>query len=236
MAEVGEFVADVSIIVPTLNEAAEIANCLRAAWRSGPREIIVVDGGSNDDTLVQASDLAAQIIRTRPGRAWQQNAGAAAAVGDILLFLHADCRLHPDCLAQIAALKQDGGSERLCGAFRQRIADASPIFRWIERGNGLRARLGIPYGDQGIFVARRLFEAAGGFADMLLMEDVDLMWRLRRHTRPQLLEGPLQVSSRRWRKHGVVRQTLRNWCLVSAWSAGISSQRLARYYQPHIDH
>ena len=92
---------------------------------------------------------------------------------------------------------------------------------------------GLPYGDQGIFVDRRLYEEVGGFADQPLMEDLDLMWRLRRRARPILLPGPLRVSARRWQRHGVVWQTLRNWSLVAAWRCGVPADRLARYYPVH---
>ncbi len=236
MRRARDTVADISVIIPTLNESAEIAACLRAAWMSRPREVIVVDGGSHDDTVRQAKDLAATVLGTRPGRAIQLNAGAAAARGEILLFLHADCRLHPNCLAQVVQLLErprHGENRHLCGAFRQRIDDPRSVFRWIEQGNALRARMGLPYGDQGIFLDRELFESVGRFAELPIMEDVDLMWRIRRYLRPQLLDGPLQVSARRWKENGVFRQTARNWLMVAAWSLGVPPSQLARYYAPH---
>ena len=120
------------------------------------------------------------------------------------------------------------------GAFSQRIDAGGLAFRLLEWGNARRARwLGLPYGDQAIFVRREAFFAAGGFPDVPLMEDVLLMQRLRRRAWPLLLPGPVHVSARRWQRHGVVRQTIRNWALLAAFASGISPERLARYYRRH---
>jgi rSAM/selenodomain-associated transferase 2 len=227
----------VSIVVPALNEAAGIAQAVARAWALGPQEIIVVDGGSRDDTVVLASAAGAQMIESPRGRAVQQNAGARAAVGDVLLFLHADTWLEPGALEQAATALDD--ERTVAGAFRQRIDAEGVFYRWLERGNAWRvARGGPAYGDQGIFLRRELFEALGGFPAEPFLEDLLLMRRVRRRLaanggRLALLPGPLHVSPRRWQRHGVIRQTLRNWSILAAHQAGVSPARLAGWYRQH---
>jgi rSAM/selenodomain-associated transferase 2 len=224
----------VSIIIPALNEAANIAVAVLRAWETGPLEVIVVDGGSDDGTAALAREAGAGVLETPPGRARQQNAGARQAAGEVLLFLHADTWLGPAGLSQIVEALAD--SRVLCGAFRQRIEAEGRLFRWLERGNAWRARRrGLPYGDQGIFVRRLAFEELGGFPEVRLMEDAMLMKRLRRRTRPVLLPGPIYVSARGWRRHGVIRQSARNWLLLSAARLGVSPDKLAAFYAPHDD-
>jgi glycosyltransferase involved in cell wall biosynthesis len=136
-----------SIIIPTLNEALQIASAIASARALEPAEIIVVDGGSSDDTLAAARG-ADQVMTAARGRASQQNAGAAASRGDVLLFLHADCRLTPGSLDQIGSALAD--SRCVGGCFRQRIDASGVRFRWLERGNSLRVKIwGLAYGDQG---------------------------------------------------------------------------------------
>jgi rSAM/selenodomain-associated transferase 2 len=220
----------VSIVIPALNEAALIADSVTSALATGPHEVIVADGGSSDDTASLARAAGAIVVSCLPGRAAQQNAGARAACGDVLLFLHADTRLAAGGLSQIdAALAHVHIG---CGAFRQAIQAKGWPYRLLEHGNAWRAaHRGLPYGDQGIFVRRGLFEEVGGFPNVQLMEDVLLMRRLRRHTRPVLLPGPLYVSARRWLRRGVICQTLRNWTLLAAARLGVHPDRLARYYR-----
>jgi hypothetical protein len=121
-----------------------------------------------------------------------------------------------------------------CGGFRQQIEAPQSIYRWLEWGNRLRIRwLGSAYGDQGIFVRREIYEASGGFPLVPLMEDVLLMRQLRRRYKVTLLPGPLHVSPRRWQANGPIRQTIRNWSLMTAFRCGVSPERLARFYRRH---
>lgn len=220
---------NVSVIIPALNEGALIAKAVERAWKLAPREVIVADGGSSDGTPESARCAGAHVCTSPVGRARQQNAGAQHASGELLLFLHADAWLAADGLSQIeeAVVSQ----QAQCGAFRQKIDAEGLLYRWLERGNAWRVRCrGLPYGDQGIFVRRRLFEELGGFPDVRLLEDVLLMKTLRRCAWPALLPGPLHVNARRWQRHGVIRQTVRNWLLLSAARAGVHPDRLARFY------
>ena len=222
-----------SIVIPTLNEAAGIEQNIQQALALQPIDVVVSDGQSTDGTSDLARSAGATVVASKRGRGRQLNAGARAATGDVLLFLHADCWLDSPAAKQIEAALQD--ETVMGGAFRQRIDDERPVFRWLESGNAVRVRWRrMPYGDQGIFVRRSAFESIGGFAEVRLMEDVLLMQEFRRRGwRIELLPGPIHVDPRRWLKHGVLRQTLRNWTLLAGLKLGISPDRLAGYYAPN---
>jgi rSAM/selenodomain-associated transferase 2 len=221
-----------SVIIPAWNEAAGIERAIQSAWLAGADEVIVADGGSTDDTAELAKRARARVHVTPTGRAAQQNAAAQVASGDVLLFLHADNSLAAGTRAQIElALASEGVVH---GALRQRIDAAGLKYRWLERGNALRVRFfGLPYGDQAIFLRATVFRQLGGFPNVPLMEDLILMQKVRRFAWPALLPGPVYVSPRRWQRHGVVRQTLRNWLLVTAHTCGLSPARLAKFYPKH---
>lgn len=223
--------ATFSVIVPTLNEAENIARAIASAGAAGAEQIIVADGGSTDDTLTIAKRAGALTVSSPPGRAKQQNAGAKQATGDWLLFLHADTWLDSQVARQIPPLLENPQAQ--VAAFRQCIDAPGLLYRWLERGNAWRARRGTAYGDQGILLRRSLFHSLGGFPDIPLMEDVRLMRRLKPYRPLQLLPGPLHVSARRWQKNGVLRQTLRNWTLLTAERCGVSPHHLVHWYKPH---
>jgi rSAM/selenodomain-associated transferase 2 len=219
----------VSVIIPVLNEAVRIADTIRRTREVGACQIIVVDGGSADGTL-EAATAADCVLSAPQGRARQQNAGAAAAMGDVLVFLHADCRLPARAFESIATALED--PRCVGGCFRQSIDAAGIGYRLLESGNAWRVKLlGWAYGDQGIFVRREFFERLGGFPDLPLMEDLLFTKRLKRQGRFVLLPVRLQVSARRWRKHGIVRQTLRNWRLIVCAHWGVPLERLAAEYK-----
>jgi rSAM/selenodomain-associated transferase 2 len=221
-----------SVIIPALNEAAVIARAIASGWQAGATEVIVADGGSDDETRQIAATARAIVISAPRGRGSQQNTAAKAATGDVLLFLHADNWLESHIAQQIE--RAFARSQRLHGALRQRIDAAGLAYRLLARGNAERVRwLGLPYGDQAIFVRREAFFAVGGFPEVPLMEDVLLMQRLRWRSWPLLLPGPVHVSPRRWQQHGVVGQTLRNWLLLAAFAVGVTAERLARHYRRH---
>lgn len=222
-----------SIIIPTLNEASVIRRSLTHAWQMCPHEVVVIDGGSVDETRSIANETASKCIVTAAGRGIQLHAGAKAATGDVLLFLHADSWLEAVAAKQINDVLSD--AKVAWGAFRQCIDAEGRLYRLLESGNALRARrLQLPYGDQAIFVRRSVYEQVGGFANLPLMEDVDLSKRLQAIGHPALLNGPLHLSARRWQQNGIVRQTIRNWALLVAWRVGVSPERLVQWYRPHF--
>ena len=220
------------MIIPALNEEKFLGLAARSAWQAGADEVIVVDGGSSDDTMTVARNHDCRVLTSEPGRAIQQNVGANRAVGDVLLFLHADNRLDDAAIGQVRNCLRDSGA--LGGAFSQIIEARGISYRLLEHGNAWRVRLfGLPFGDQGIFIRHDTFTELGGFPRVRLMEDLLLMQKLRRMNWPVLLPGPLYLSARRWQRQGVIRQTLRNWSLLTAHKLGWSPDCLARYYSRH---
>jgi len=222
----------VSLIIPALDEAANIERAVTQALLAEPDEVIVADGGSDDGTPQFAEQAGAMVIESPRGRAKQQNAGAAAARGDVFLFVHADNYLAADALRQVRVALAN--PKILYGAFRQRIEVEGARYRALEWGNAQRVRIfGAPYGDQGIFVRRETFAQLGGFPDVPIMEDLLLMRQARKLARPLLLEGPIFVSPRRWQEYGVIRQTVRNTLLRTGLAVGMSPEMLARWYPSH---
>lgn len=223
-----------SIVIPCLNEAEGIAGALEALQplRRRGAEVILVDGGSSDESLARGRPWVDQVLTAARGRATQMNAGANHARGEILLFLHADCRL-PD---NADGLIIDGlrRSRKSWGRFDVRIAGGHPLLRAVETLMNVRSRLtGIATGDQGIFVTRSLFEAAGHFAEIALMEDIELSRRLKRYGAPLCLRHRITASARRWEAHGVLRTVLLMWGLRLAYRLGADPDKLALRYAAH---
>ena len=224
-----------SIVIPVLNEGQQVDACL--ARLSGPRgaghEIIVVDGGSADQTANQARPYADVVLSSRPGRARQMNAGAAAAAGDVLLFLHADSRL-PDHAAQHIAQAMTQSRKRW-GRFDVRLSNDRPLLRLVSALMNWRSRLtGIATGDQGLFVERGLFQSVGGFPAIPLMEDIALSARLKKIERPICLRATITTSSRRWEIHGIWPTIWLMWRLRFAYWRGADPVALARVYYPNL--
>jgi len=220
-----------SIIVPTLNEELAIAATLEALapLRARGAEVIVVDGGSRDRTAATATPLCDRVIAAPRGRGAQMNAGASAAHGDILLFLHADTRL-PDGSDRLIS---EGLAARGCawGRFDVRIEGAHALLPLIAAMMNLRSRAtGIATGDQAIFVTRSAFATIGGYSDIPLMEDIVLSRRLKRLGRPLCLRARASTSGRRWEKHGVMRTVLTMWRLRLAFWLGAAPDKLALRY------
>jgi rSAM/selenodomain-associated transferase 2 len=218
----------VSAIIPTLNEESCLAETLQRLRRQRPREIIVVDGGSSDDTCRQAA-AADRLVHGPRGRALQMNLGAAHATGDVLLFLHADCWLQAGALAAAERLLRTPNVA--AGCFTMAVRASGWLYRVIDACASARVRLtGIAYGDQGIFVRREQFHRLGGFPPLRLMEDLFFSRELCRHGRIVVARHRIWVAPRRWQRVGLVRQTLRNWTLTALAAGGMHPDRLARYY------
>ena len=219
-----------SIIMPVLDEAAEIEAALTALapFRARGVEVIVVDGGSGDGTLALARPLADRVVMAAHGRAAQMNAGATVAKAHVLLFLHADTQL-PDGADRLV-LDALAGSSRAWGRFDVRI-DGGGVFALISAFMNVRSRLtGIATGDQAMFVSRAAFERAGDFPLIALMEDVALSAELKRVGRPLCLAARVVTSGRRWHRQGVLRTILLMWKLRLAYFLGADPVRLARAY------
>ena len=212
--------------MPVLDEAARIEACLRALapLRSRGHEVIVVDGGSRDGTGALARPLCDRMLESPRGRALQMNAGAKAASGDALLFLHADTLLPPDADERIS----DALRARLWGRFDVEIEGRHPLLGVVAASMNLRSRAsGIATGDQAIFVRREAFE---GFPQIALMEDVEFSRRMRRRGPPACLDARVKTSGRRWESRGVLRTVLLMWRLRLLYALGASPDRLARLY------
>lgn len=223
-----------SIIIPAFNEAEGIAATLDSLQPLRKRgvEVIVVDGGSSDDTVALARDRADQVFVSPSGRARQMNAGAAAARSEVLCFLHADSRLPEGADGLI--IEGLARSRRSWGRFDVSIAGTHPMLQVIGWMMNRRSRLtGIATGDQGLFLTRSLFEAAGRFPEIALMEDIAFTRQLKRYGPPLCIAHRLTTSGRRWENHGLLRTVLLMWRLRLAYWLGADPDRLARQYVRH---
>ena len=217
-----------SVVIPALDEADRLPEAIRSAARAPLVETIVVDGGSRDSTAEVARELGARLVVSPPGRAVQMNNGAAAARGEVLLFLHADTRLPFDYLQQIESLLSMPGV--VAGAFRLALDDSRFSLRSIESAANWRSVYRqLPYGDQALFLTRQRFEESDGFRDLPVMEDYDLVRRLRKRGRIAIATSPVITSARRWLARGIWRTTLMHQRMILGWHLGISPQRLARW-------
>ena len=221
----------ISVIIPVLNEAKILDQSLaRLTHQLKGHELIIVDGGSTDETPLIAKRYG-QVISSERGRARQSNAGAAAARGDILLFLHADVWLDSGAIEGVETAILAG---YVGGAFKQRIEGDRPLYRLIERAANFRAkRLKIFYGDGGIFVRRTHFNRISGFPDIPIMEEVEFSRKLRQHGEVTLVEPGIHISARRWQKNGIVRTTLTNWLITLLYLLRVPPNHLAKLYR-HI--
>jgi len=220
----------ISIIIPTLNEAENIAGTVNAVSEVPGVEVIVADGGSTDDTVALAGSAGATIVTAPRIRAAQMNAGASAASGAALLFLHADTRLPRGFEKHVRRTLARPGVA--AGAFEVRFDVHPRGLGIIERLVNWRSRrLGLPYGDQGIFIRAEVFRALGGFADLPIMEDFEFMRCVRRYGRVKIVPARVVTSGRRWQALGVVRTTLINQGMTIGYYAGIPVDRLAAWYR-----
>jgi len=226
--------ADISVVIPAINEQDNIVGAVVSALGAGAVEVWVADGGSTDNTIEYACQAGALVCCSDAGRAVQQNNGAQHATKTILCFLHADNRLDSAALQQAASyFSEDQTNSWSC--FYQNIEATGIGYSLLQWGNAWRARWsGRVYGDQAITITRELFEVIGGFPEVDLMEDVLLSKILRRQgLRPCVLAGPVKISARRWIKQGIIRQTLSNWWLLLQLRLGKKPNQLAKHYRRH---
>jgi len=233
----------ISIIIPCLNEAGNVERCIhstrghlmRCKGSTPQLEVIVVDGSSTDASANVAEGAGAKVIMAVRGRGRQLNEGAAAAHGELLLFLHADSQLPADWLAALQEARHRSGQEpHKWGCFEsiQLAGNTGWVAAVLRKGVAFRTRLlHMPYGDQAIFVDRLAFEAVGGFQQWRLLEDVDMVQRLHQaYGPPAIVPAPVQVSARRWQRLGFVRTCLVNQAILAAWACGVPPDTLARWY------
>ncbi len=219
----------ISVIIPTLNEAQSIAACLDCLYNHPqPVEVIVADGGSQDQTLEIASRFPRVIqVFSNRGKGRQMNAGADLATGDILLFLHADTCLPPDGVRLIRTVMSDpnvvGGSFSL-------TFDSSNLFLKFYALCSRINHILFTYGDQTLFVGRETFRAMGGYRDIPIMEDIDIQLKLRRMGKFKKIGTPVVTSARRYLKCGVIRQQILNTVLVLLYYSGVPPAALKRFY------
>lgn len=216
----------VTVIIPALNEAAALQTLLPAVQAGKPLQIIVADGGSTDDTAAVAAQHGAEIIHAPRGRARQMNEAAKHASGEHLLFLHADTLPPPDFIGIIACVLTPGVA---AGAFRFALREKIALQGMIEGLTRLRGKvLAMPYGDQGLFLRRRLFHAIGGFPDWPILEDVEMINRLRHRGQLVITPEAATTSARRWKQGGVLRTWARHQLILAGHALGVSPQRLAK--------
>ncbi len=219
----------ISVVVPARDEGAEIEAALRRVGLDAGHEIVVVDGGSRDDTCARARALGVRVVEAAPGRSAQMNAGATLARGDVLLFLHADTWLPAGWSAAIGDAIASGA---VGGRFDVDLRGRHPMLRVVGEAMNVRSRWSRIYtGDQGIFVRRDVFERIGGYEPIELMEDIAISRRLKREGSVACLRERVSTSGRRWESHGVYRTIALMWALRLAFFVGASPARLAAWYR-----
>jgi rSAM/selenodomain-associated transferase 2 len=211
---------EISIIIPTFNEKGTISQCLETVVDIPGIEVIIADGGSTDRTVeIAEQHRDVKVVTSLMGRSVQMNKGAEYAGGKILLFLHADCVLPREVVLNVRNVL--GGSSFVGGAFKIRLLSDKLLYRIIEKGINFRSKIfKLPYGDQGLFVKRSVFEELGGFREMPNCEDLDFVCRLKKQGKIAILDESISSSIRRWEKHGILQTSLRNQFLLTSYILG----------------
>lgn len=221
----------ISIIIPVLNEAKILEQTLsRLQSELGAHELLIVDSGSTDGS-VRIAERYGKVVTSARGRAKQLNAGAAAASGDIFIFLHADIWLESGALAAVETALSSGC---VGGGFRQKIDGKNILYRAIEIAGNIRGKyLRVFYGDSGIFLRRADFKKIGGFSEIPILEEMEFSKNLRKLGKTTLVVPHIHISARRWETKGIVRTTVNNWLITFLYFLKFSPERLAKLYQ-HI--
>jgi len=218
-----------SIIVPTLQEEQGIAKRIALLAQAENVEIIVCDGGSRDQTVAEAKKHANLVLEGSKGRSRQMNLGASHASSEYLLFLHADCSPAHGFVQVIQEALSN--PKTIAGCFKMKVHGGGLAYRCIEKAASARVKiLKLIYGDQGMFLRKSDFERLGGFPDLDFMEDLFFSRALARQGSLRVVNFPIEVSARRWQKHGIIRQSIRNWTLTILAFLGVHPNKLARFY------
>jgi rSAM/selenodomain-associated transferase 2 len=219
----------ITVVIPTYNEESSIASTIQSALQDPNIEVVLGDGGSTDRTVTIAQELGARIVRASSGRADCQNAAAAIASGEVLLFLHADTLLPPGYGAQVrAALKPNNV---VLGAFSFKLTPRLPFLSLVEWGTNRRSRRAqLPYGDQALFLRKDVFAHLGHFPKQPFMEDYDFVREARHHGAVTTLDMPVVTSSRRWQMHGVFGNTMFNQLLIFGRAVGVPLEDMVKWY------
>ncbi len=218
----------ISVIIPTLNEAGLLKETIENIKDAEAIEVIVVDGGSKDETLSIAGDLADQVFSSTPSRGGQMDIGAEKSTGGILLFLHADTYLPTGWESKIRDAIKSG---KTGGAFNLSVSSPDKYLWFVTLVANFRSKiLGITYGDQAIFTKKEAFFNAGGFKRLALFEDIDLWRRLKKCGPLVILRDAVCTSHRKWKIEGRFKNTIKNWSLIILYYFGISPQRLYSMY------
>ena len=219
----------ISIIIPVRNEEVAIGPCLDSLADCSDLEILVVDGGSSDQTIHEIRKRGCKPLSSAPGRGKQQHTGAKVASGDFFLFLHCDTRLPHNFSTYVRKILEQEGVA--AGAFQLAINAQGLGYRIIAYSANLRSRLlKLPYGDQALFMKKETYFAANGFPDQPILEELDLLSVLNNLGRIVIAPAYATTSARRWQQHGIVKTTIVNQLMLAGWAMGISSKRLARLY------
>jgi rSAM/selenodomain-associated transferase 2 len=226
--------APLSVVVPALNAAAELPATLAALAPAAIggliREVIVVDGGSSDATREIAEEAGARVIETAPGRGGQLRGGASAARGQWLLFLHADTALEPGWEAEAQAFLREEPARAAVFTLAFDATGLAP--RLVAAGAMIRTRMArAPYGDQGLLIPRALYDEVGGYRDMPLMEDVDIVDRLNRRGGFKVLKSKATTSARRYQRDGFAARVARNALCITLFRAGVDPAKIAKIYR-----
>lgn len=218
----------ITVVVPIKNEDPQVAGRLRPFAEQADSELLIADGGDRPETVRALEAIGARVLRSKGTRGARLAEAARQARGEILFFLHADCEPPEDALALIRETLAGGAS---AGAFSLAYEGATPVLRWIAWWANLRSRLfTLPFGDQGLFCRREAYERAGGFRDLPICDDVDMVRRLRRLGRFVILPQKTVTSPRRYRG-GALLRVLRNWRVLAGYYAGVDPEKLERWYR-----